>query len=126
MCVCVCVMNGTNVSAFIGYACDVEEVAPLWAFDVSKNTFFCFCSHVSSLESEESKPICSARLLNAQQVKTFHYAVSHDYWFQYFIDDLPVWGKLTTNDICKEELKAYDVMADTFGGGVFFFLIDQQ
>ncbi|KAG0340888.1 hypothetical protein BG004_006232 [Podila humilis] len=49
-------------------------------------------------EPEEKTPICPTRLLNSQQVKTFHYAISHDYWFQYFIDDLPVWGLVGRKD----------------------------
>ncbi|KAF9110160.1 hypothetical protein BGX27_006702 [Mortierella sp. AM989] len=43
-------------------------------------------------QNKSVTPICSQRLLTPQEVKTFQYAVSHDYWFQYFIDDLPVWG----------------------------------
>ncbi|KAF9428511.1 hypothetical protein BGZ94_002140 [Podila epigama] len=48
--------------------------------------------------SESMTPICPELLLSAPQLKTFHYAISHEYWFQYFIDDLPVWGKVGTKD----------------------------
>ncbi|KAF9897079.1 Poly [ADP-ribose] polymerase 2, partial [Lobosporangium transversale] len=43
-------------------------------------------------QNKDITPICSQKQLTPQDVKTFQYAISHDYWFQYFIDDLPVWG----------------------------------
>ncbi|GJJ72798.1 transmembrane 9 superfamily member 3 [Entomortierella parvispora] len=43
-------------------------------------------------------PICPEFTLTSQEIKTFSYAISHDYWFQYFIDDLPVWGMVGVKD----------------------------
>lgn len=60
------------------------------SIDVS---FYVFRAYVSYIESQDSASICPRRLLSSQDVKTFQYAISHDYWFQYFIDDLPAWGK---------------------------------
>ncbi|KAG0366921.1 hypothetical protein BGZ54_004698 [Gamsiella multidivaricata] len=58
-------------------------------------------------QSKAVTPICSRRLLTPQDVKTFSYAVAHDYWFQYFIDDLPVWGMVGTRDKETEQVSLY-------------------
>lgn len=31
--------------------------------------------------------------LNDEKLKAFVYAVKNKYWFQMFIDDLPIWGE---------------------------------
>ena len=54
-------------------------------------TFFFFFFFF--LENKDVASICTQRLLTPQDIKVFSYAVAHDYWFQYFIDDLPIWGK---------------------------------
>lgn len=33
--------------------------------------------------------------LNEESQKAFVYAVKNQYWYQMYIDDLPIWGKLT-------------------------------
>ncbi|KAF9310667.1 hypothetical protein BG003_008305 [Podila horticola] len=76
-------------------------------------------------QSEESKPICPSRLLNAEQVKTFHYAISHDYWFQYFIDDLPAWGSVGIKEKEKEEKDAGTVSLFTHQTFEFTYNGDQ-
>jgi len=35
--------------------------------------------------------------LNRKQVETFQYAVLHSYWYQMFVDDLPIWGFIGFN-----------------------------
>lgn len=32
--------------------------------------------------------------LNEEKVKAFVYAVKNDYWYQMYIDGLPIWGKV--------------------------------
>lgn len=32
--------------------------------------------------------------LNDEKVKAFTYAVKNNYWYQMYIDDLPVWGRV--------------------------------
>ena len=32
--------------------------------------------------------------LNEEKVKAFLYAVKNDYWYQMYIDELPIWGKV--------------------------------
>lgn len=32
--------------------------------------------------------------LNEEKVKAFAYAVKNDYWYQMYIDGLPIWGKV--------------------------------
>lgn len=39
----------------------------------------------------EKKAICTD-VLNAQQVRVFTKAVREHYWYEFFVDDLPVWG----------------------------------
>lgn len=41
--------------------------------------------------------------LNDEWVKAFTYAVRNDYWYQMYIDGLPIWGKVGE----KEDKKAY-------------------
>ncbi|KAF9571013.1 hypothetical protein EC968_001100 [Mortierella alpina] len=57
--------------------------------------------------SEDITPICSQRLLTPQDIKTFQYAVSHDYWFQYFVDDLPLWGMVGDKDKEADRMMLY-------------------
>lgn len=32
--------------------------------------------------------------LNEEKVKAFSYAVKNNYWYQMYIDDLPIWGRV--------------------------------
>lgn len=32
--------------------------------------------------------------LNEEKVNAFSYAIKHIYWYQMYIDDLPIWGKV--------------------------------
>ncbi|KAF9963546.1 hypothetical protein BGZ65_002451 [Modicella reniformis] len=58
-------------------------------------------------QNKDTTPICSQRLLTPQDIKTFSYAIAHDYWFQYFVDDLPVWGMVGKRDKETEQLSLY-------------------
>ena len=39
-------------------------------------------------------PYCEIQLTEEKQ-KAFTYAVKNHYWYQMYLDDLPVWGKKT-------------------------------
>ena len=41
----------------------------------------------------------SFRFLSPQNVSLFHFSVLNDYWFQLFMDDLPMWGLC----VCERE-----------------------
>ncbi|KAF9167311.1 hypothetical protein DFQ26_004952 [Actinomortierella ambigua] len=51
--------------------------------------------------------ICGTKTLTLEEIKTFHYAVANEYWFQYFIDDLPVWGMVGKVDKATNEVFLY-------------------
>lgn len=38
--------------------------------------------------------ICKSALSGEDKLKAFVYAVRNDYWYQMYIDDLPIWGKV--------------------------------
>jgi hypothetical protein len=76
------------------------------------------------IEEEAVRPICPEYTLSSQDVKTFSYAVSHDYWFQYFIDDLPVWGnKYFTIDDNRDELPLAELIHTTLTFTLFAELV---
>lgn len=52
------------------------------------NNFYLFC-----LEDIAKIPFCQVNL-NDEKLKAFIYAVRNHYWYQMYIDDLPIWGKL--------------------------------
>lgn len=45
------------------------------------------------LEDISKIPYCQVNL-NEEKLKAFIYAVRNHYWYQIYIDDLPIWGKL--------------------------------
>lgn len=45
------------------------------------------------LEDVSKIPFCQVNL-NDEKLKAFVYAVRNHYWYQMYIDDLPIWGKL--------------------------------
>lgn len=45
------------------------------------------------LEDVSLTQFCSVKLTPASY-DAFSYAIRHRYWYQMYIDDLPVWGKL--------------------------------
>lgn len=49
-----------------------------------------------------SDPISTTEIcmveLNAEKVKAFAYAVKNEYWYQMYIDGLPIWGKVGEKD----------------------------
>lgn len=48
-----------------------------------------------SLNTDDMSPteICMIEL-NEEKVKAFTYAVKNNYWYQMYIDDLPIWGRV--------------------------------
>ncbi|KAK3812100.1 MAG: hypothetical protein J3Q66DRAFT_301898 [Benniella sp.] len=58
-------------------------------------------------QNKDVASICAQRLLTPQDIKVFSYAVAHDYWFQYFIDDLPIWGMVGKRDKETEQISLY-------------------
>lgn len=50
------------------------------------------------------RELCS-QTLTAEEATTFKYAISQHYWYQLFIDDLPVWGMVGEIAASKEELE---------------------
>lgn len=48
-----------------------------------------------SLNTDDMSPteICMIEL-NEEKVKAFTYAVKNSYWYQMYIDDLPIWGRV--------------------------------
>ena len=47
-------------------------------------------SHIS--ENVKKQEFCSV-ILDELKHKSFMYAVKNHYWYQMYIDDLPIWGK---------------------------------
>jgi len=43
-------------------------------------------------KAEEQKKSLCQKQLTSEEVEQFRYAIVHQYWYQLFIDDLPVWG----------------------------------
>ena len=71
-------------------------------FKRKQHTFY----HVSSLRilrvlywSGDTKKteICEVTV-SPESYDTFSYAVKNHYWYQMFIDDLPIWGELSNDD----------------------------
>jgi transmembrane 9 superfamily protein 3 len=56
-----------------------------------------------------SDAVCSAYNLNAKQVNLFRYAVANNYWFQMFLDDLPIGGMANTLSV-DEGLQDVDLL----------------
>jgi hypothetical protein len=50
------------------------------------------CYSVISAEISNT-PYCEIQLTEEKE-KAFTYAVKNHYWYQMYLDDLPVWGKL--------------------------------
>lgn len=53
------------------------------------------------IEFKKDKPptiVCMVDL-HEEQVKAFTYAVLNEYWYQMYIDDLPIWGKVGEHDV---------------------------
>lgn len=40
--------------------------------------------------------------LNEEKVKAFSYAIKNNYWYQMYIDDLPIWGRVGERGDDKE------------------------
>lgn len=55
-----------------------------------------------SLDDVTHTEICMVEL-NEEKIKAFSYAVKNDYWYQMYVDDLPIWGKVGD----KEDKKYY-------------------
>mmetsp|Transcript_40855 Transcript_40855/g.49586 ORF Transcript_40855/g.49586 Transcript_40855/m.49586 type:complete len:601 (-) Transcript_40855:774-2576(-) len=56
------------------------------------------------------KSVCSESL-DAKKIKQFKYAVQHHYWYELFIDDLPIWG-FVGEFVVPEKNEAKDVPND--------------
>lgn len=54
---------------------------------------FLFTSRFRRAANTEPTVICMVEL-NDEKVKAFTYAVKNDYWYQMYIDGLPIWGKV--------------------------------
>eukprot|EP00949_MAST-11_sp_MAST-11-sp1_P005452 g5452.t1 len=52
--------------------------------------------HVKFLEPIVDEPLCSTTL-TASSAAVLRYAVQHHYWYQMYVDDLPLWGMLGEN-----------------------------
>jgi hypothetical protein len=50
---------------------------------------FCISADISTT------PYCEIQLTEEKQ-KAFSYAVKNHYWYQMYLDDLPVWGKCSS------------------------------
>ncbi|KAI3644118.1 hypothetical protein MP228_010282 [Amoeboaphelidium protococcarum] len=55
----------------------------------------------------EKRPICEDYELNSRQITLFQYAISNNYFFQYFIDDLYVGGYVGESDVGDDGLYLY-------------------
>lgn len=62
-------------------------------------SFKFYVQFVNYLEDISKVPFCQVNL-NEDKLKAFVYAVRNHYWYQMYIDDLPIWGKL----ICMHSL----------------------
>lgn len=52
-----------------------------------------FSKTVFAFPADNAKaPYCEIEL-NDEKLKAFNYAVKNHYWYQMYIDDLPIWGK---------------------------------
>lgn len=52
-----------------------------------------YCCMFYYVPADISKtPYCEIQL-NDEKLKAFIYAVKNHYWYQMYIDDLPIWGK---------------------------------
>ena len=51
----------------------------------------------SSPQDVKSTKVCSMKL-TADAVKKFSYAVDNHYWYQLYLDDLPIWGMIGEAD----------------------------
>lgn len=56
-----------------------------WRFDYKMIVYVQFSGDVAKTT------FCSVQLLE-QDYKAFVYAVRNNYWYQMYIDDLPIWG----------------------------------
>lgn len=45
--------------------------------------------------------------LTEEKVKAFTYAVKNDYWYQMYIDSLPIWGKVGDKDDANKKYFIY-------------------
>lgn len=55
-------------------------------------------------KDQPSRQICETAALTADEVDAFKYAVSQHYWYQSFVDDLPIWAMVGEMDASLEEL----------------------
>lgn len=55
-------------------------------------------------KDQAPKQICETEPLTEDQVDVFKYAVSQHYWYQSFVDDLPIWAMVGEMDASLEEL----------------------
>ena len=62
------------------------------------------CEHIILVLTDDisATEICMVEL-NEEKVRAFAYAVKNDYWYQMYIDGLPIWGKVGE----KEDKKYY-------------------
>lgn len=47
---------------------------------------------ITSIGSISTTPYCEVGPLTADKLKAFTYAVKNHYWYQMYLDDLPIWG----------------------------------
>ena len=57
-------------------------------------------------------PLCS-KALSKDDVEMFRYAVSQHYWYQCFLDELPIWGMVGEIEGSEEELLAMEARGET-------------
>jgi transmembrane 9 superfamily protein 3 len=55
-------------------------------------------------------------VLDEESTQQFRYAVEHQYWYQLFFDDLPIWGMVGENGEGWSTICCFDLFADNLAG----------
>ena len=74
--------------------------------------FFCFTNVLFFVFPDDQTHVkyCSVKL-TPEKYQAFVYAVKNHYWYQMYIDDLPIWGRLQFNhSIFLFQLNCYSLI----------------